>query len=99
VITRKLRHVCLFGILSTTSRAACLEFVTRKITHGVDRIKDGTRSRAALGNLQAKRDGAFAGIRARHVADAEKTRRRLLIGTGRRHTVEEFVTIAFRRAG
>ena len=62
-----------------------LEFVTRKVTHGVARIAAGHREKLALGNLDAQRDWGFAGrLRAGHVADAPAGRARRLRGGHRR---------------
>ena len=74
-----------------------LEFVTRKITDGVARIKHGLTDKLALGNLDAKRDWGFAG-------DYVEMQWRMLqqdepddyvIATGRTHSVQEFVRTAF----
>ena len=47
-----------------------LEFVTRKVSDGVARVKPGLADTLSLGNLDAHRDWGSAGLRARHVADA-----------------------------
>jgi GDPmannose 4,6-dehydratase len=74
-----------------------LEFVTRKITHGVARIKLGLASELRLGNLQAKRDWGFAGdyVRAMWLMLQQEKPEDHVIGTGQTHSVEEFVSIAF----
>src|SRR5438105_2424518 len=74
-----------------------LEFVTRKITHGVARIKHGLDKELRLGNLQAKRDWGFAGdyVRAMWLMLQQDQPEDYVIGTGQTHTVEEFVRIAF----
>jgi GDPmannose 4,6-dehydratase len=78
-----------------------LEFVTRKITHGVARIKYGLATELRLGNLQAKRDWGFAGdyVRAMWLMLQQDQPDDYVIGTGQTHSVEEFVTIAFDHAG
>jgi GDPmannose 4,6-dehydratase len=78
-----------------------LEFVTRKITDGVARIKLGLASELRLGNLQAKRDWGFAGdyVRAMWLMLQQAQADDYVIGTGQTHSVEEFVQIAFDRAG
>jgi GDPmannose 4,6-dehydratase len=78
-----------------------LEFVTRKITHGVARIKLGLHRELRLGNLQAKRDWGFAGdyVRAMWLMLQQDEPGDYVIGTGQTHTVEEFVDIAFGYAG
>jgi len=76
-----------------------LEFVTRKITHGVARIKLGLASELRLGNLQAKRDWGFAGdyVRAMWLMLQQEQPDDYVVGTGETHSVEEFVRIAFER--
>jgi GDPmannose 4,6-dehydratase len=78
-----------------------LEFVTRKITHGVARIKLGLATELRLGNLQAKRDWGFAGdyVRAMWLMLQQECADDYVIGTGQTHSVEEFVTIAFDHVG
>ena len=78
-----------------------LEFVTRKITDGVARIKLGLASELRLGNLQAKRDWGFAGdyVRAMWLMLQQQEADDYVIGTGETHSVEEFVAIAFDHAG
>lgn len=77
-----------------------LEFVTRKITHNVARIKFGLTKELRLGNLQAKRDWGFAGdyVRAMWLMLQQKTADDYVVGTGESHSVEEFVRIAFDHA-
>jgi GDPmannose 4,6-dehydratase len=78
-----------------------LEFVTRKITHGVARIKAGLADELRLGNLQAKRDWGFAGdyVRAMWMMLQQDEPDDYVVGTGETHSVEEFVRIAFDHAG
>jgi GDPmannose 4,6-dehydratase len=78
-----------------------LEFVTRKISHGVARIKRGLAHELRLGNLQAKRDWGFAGdyVRAMWLMLQQEQPDDYVVGTGETHTVEEFVQIAFDHAG
>lgn len=78
-----------------------LEFVTRKITDAVARIQVGLAKELRLGNLAARRDWGFAGDYVRGMwlmlqADLPDD---YVLGTGETHTVEEFVEIAFARAG
>ena len=74
-----------------------LEFVTRKITDGVARIKLGLTDKLALGNLDAKRDWGFAGdyVRAMWLMLQQDTASDFVIATGETHSVEEFVSLAF----
>jgi GDPmannose 4,6-dehydratase len=78
-----------------------LEFVTRKISHGVARIKLGLATELRLGNLQAKRDWGFAGdyVRAMWLMLQQEDAEDYVIGTGETHSVEEFVRLAFGRVG
>jgi GDPmannose 4,6-dehydratase len=78
-----------------------LEFVTRKITHGVARIKFGLDTELRLGNLDAKRDWGFAGdyVRAMWLMLQQDRPDDYVICTGETHSVEEFVRIAFARVG
>jgi GDPmannose 4,6-dehydratase len=78
-----------------------LEFVTRKITHCVARIKLGLASELRLGNLQAKRDWGFAGdyVRAMWLMLQQSQPEDHVIGTGQTHSVQEFVEIAFDHVG
>jgi GDPmannose 4,6-dehydratase len=78
-----------------------LEFVTRKITDGVARIKLGLAQELRLGNLQAKRDWGFAGdyVRAMWLMLQQDEAEDYVVGTGETHSVEEFVRIAFDHAG
>src|SRR6184192_1470790 len=78
-----------------------LEFVTRKVSDGVARIKLGLASELRLGNLQAKRDWGFAGdyVRAMWLMLQQDQADDYVIGTGQTHSVEEFVQIAFAHAG
>ncbi|MFC8047505.1 GDP-mannose 4,6-dehydratase [Nocardia sp. NPDC057353] len=73
------------------------EFVTRKVTLGVARIKLGLASELRLGNLDAQRDWGFAGdyVRAMHLMVRQQAASDYVIGTGRMHTVREFVAAAF----
>ncbi|MDQ1403989.1 MAG: GDPmannose 4,6-dehydratase [Actinomycetota bacterium] len=78
-----------------------LEFVTRKITHGVARIKQGLDTELRLGNLDAKRDWGFAGdyVRAMWLMMQQETAEDFVISTGETHSVREFCEVAFARAG
>ncbi len=78
-----------------------LEFVTRKITHHVARIKMGLEKELRLGNLSAKRDWGFAGdyVVAMWLMLQQETPDDYVVGTGETHTVQEFVEIAFDRVG
>lgn len=77
------------------------EFVTRKITDGVARIKLGLASELRLGNLDAQRDWGFAGdyVRAMWLMLQQQEPDDYVIATGRTHAVRDFVRIAFEAAG
>ena len=74
-----------------------LEFVTRKITNGVARIKAGRDSHLALGNLDARRDWGFAGdfVRAMWLMLQQDTPDDFVIATGVDRTIREFCEVAF----
>ncbi len=73
------------------------EFVTRKISDGVARIKLGLATELRLGNLDAKRDWGFAGdyVRAMWLMLQQKNADDYVVATGRTHSVREFVEHAF----
>ena len=74
-----------------------LEFVTRKISHGVARIKAGLDRELRLGNLDAQRDWGFAGdyVRAMHLMLQQEHADDYVIATGHTHSVREFCDVAF----
>jgi GDPmannose 4,6-dehydratase len=74
-----------------------LEFVTRKITHGVAKIKLGLGTEVRLGNLDAKRDWGFAGdyVRAMWMILQQEQPEDYVIATGVTHSVQDFVERAF----
>ena len=78
-----------------------LEFVTRKITHGVARIKHGIDQELRLGNLDARRDWGFAGdfVHAMWLMLQQDEPDDFVIATGQTRTIREFCQVAFDRAG
>src|SRR2546426_3906733 len=78
-----------------------LEFVTRKVTDAVARIKLGLAKELRLGNLDAKRDWGFAGdyVRAMWLMMQQETPDDYVIATGETHSVRELVEIAFDSVG
>jgi GDPmannose 4,6-dehydratase len=78
-----------------------LEFVTRRVSDGVARIKLGMAKELKLGNLDARRDWGFAGdyVRAMWLMLQQSKPDDYVIGTGRTHSVRELVDLAFRHAG
>jgi len=77
-----------------------LEFVTRKISQGVARIKLGQAKELRLGNLEAQRDWGFAGdyVKAMWCMLQQDTPGNFVIGMGETHSVREFCEIAFGHA-
>ncbi len=78
-----------------------LEFVTRKVTDGVARIKLGLSKSLALGNLDARRDWGFAGdyVRAMWMMLQQDSPDDYVIATGESHSVQELVELAFGHVG
>lgn len=78
-----------------------LEFVTRKITNGVARIKLGLDREINLGNLEAKRDWGFAGdyVQAMWAMVQQDEPDDYVVATGETHSVREVCEVAFARAG
>jgi GDPmannose 4,6-dehydratase len=78
-----------------------LEFVTRKVTHEVARIKLGLSNSLTLGNLDAQRDWGFAGdyVRAMWLMLQQERPDDYVISTGVSHSVRQLVQIAFEHAG
>ncbi|MGB8910522.1 MAG: GDP-mannose 4,6-dehydratase [Candidatus Cybelea sp.] len=77
------------------------EFVTRKISDGVARIKLGLAKELHLGNLDAHRDWGFAGdyVRAMWLMLQQEKPDDYVIATGQTHSVRDFLRIAFEVAG
>lgn len=77
------------------------EFVTRKITQAVARIKLGLQEKITLGNLDAKRDWGFAGdyVEAMWLMLQQPDADDYVISTGETHSIEEFLTLAFNEVG
>jgi GDPmannose 4,6-dehydratase len=78
-----------------------LEFVTRKITDSVARIKLGLSKELRLGNLESRRDWGFAGdyVQAMWMMLQQEHPDNFVIGTGETHSVQEFCEIAFGHVG
>jgi GDPmannose 4,6-dehydratase len=78
-----------------------LEFVTRKVTDGVARIKLGLADHLSLGNLDARRDWGFAGdyVRAMWLMLQQDRADDYVIATGVSHSVQQLVELAFAHAG
>ncbi len=78
-----------------------LQFVTRKVTHGVARIKLGLARELRLGNLEARRDWGFTGdyVRAMWLMLQQDQPEDFVIGTGEAHSVRELCEVAFSYVG
>ena len=77
------------------------EFVTRKVTDGAVRIKNGLDQKLSLGNLEARRDWGYAGdyVEAMWLMLQQSRPDDFVIATGETHTVRELCEIAFARVG
>jgi GDPmannose 4,6-dehydratase len=78
-----------------------LEFVTRKVTDGIARIKLGLADSLSLGNLEAQRDWGFSGdyVRAMWLMLQQSQPDDYVIATGKSHSVRELVEVGFEHAG
>jgi GDPmannose 4,6-dehydratase len=78
-----------------------VEFVTRKVTDGVARIKLGVQQKLRLGNLDALRDWGFAGdyVRAMWLMLNHHEPDDYVVATGQKHSVRDLVELAFRHVG
>lgn len=78
-----------------------IQFVTRKITDGVAKIKLGKATKLSLGNLDAKRDWGFAGdyVEAMYLMLQHDKPGDYVVGTGNNYSVKDFVVEAFKVAG
>lgn len=93
---------CCSGILfNHESPLRGIEFVTRKITDGVARIKQGFLDKIILGNLDAKRDWGYAKeyVEAMWLMLQQEEPNDYVVATGSNHTVREFAELAFLAAG
>lgn len=77
------------------------EFVTRKISDGVARIKLGLSDEIRLGNLSSKRDWGFAGdfVEAMWLILQQEKANDYIISTGKTHSIKDFLVLAFKSAG
>jgi GDPmannose 4,6-dehydratase len=78
-----------------------LEFVTRKVSNGVARIKLGMQEKVTLGNLEAARDWGYAGdyVEAMWLMLQQDEPDDYVIATGETHTIRELLELAFAAAG
>ena len=105
-LTRNYREAydmfCVSGILfNHESPRRGFEFVTRKVTSGVARIKLGLADELRIGNLEAKRDWGHAAdyVRAMHLMLQQSEPDDYVIATGETHSVREFCELAFAEVG
>lgn len=77
------------------------EFVTKKVTKAVARIKLGKQDKLHLGNIESKRDWGFAGdyVKAMHLMLQQNEPDDYVIATGETHSIKELLDIAFARVG
>jgi GDPmannose 4,6-dehydratase len=89
-----------FRVTNSSPRRG-LEFVTRKISHAVARIKLGLQKELFLGNLDAKRDWGFAGdyVEAMWRMLQQDKADDYVISTGETHTLDALVRAAFAHVG
>src|SRR5438270_3260906 len=94
-------HACSGILFNHESPRRGMEFVTRKITNGVAKIKLGLQKQLALGNLEAKRDWGFAGnyVEAMALMLQQSDPDDYVIATGETHSIREFLELAFSRVG
>ncbi|OIO56383.1 MAG: GDP-mannose 4,6-dehydratase [Alphaproteobacteria bacterium CG_4_10_14_0_2_um_filter_63_37] len=94
-------HACAGILFNHESPLRGLEFVTRKITHAVARIRQGLQEVVALGNLGAQRDWGYAGdyVRLMHLMLQQDEPQEYVFATGQTHTIRDFAERAFAVAG
>lgn len=93
---------CSAGILfNHESERRKEEFVTRKITSAAAKISQGRLDKLYLGNLDAKRDWGYAGdyVEAMYLMLQQDTPDEFVVASGEMHSVRDFATIAFSKAG
>jgi GDPmannose 4,6-dehydratase len=93
---------CCSGILfNHESERRGMEFVSRKVTDGVARIKLGLAKELRMGNLEAKRDWGFAGdyVRAMHLMLQQPQPDDYVVAIGETHSVRELIEVAFSHVG
>lgn len=90
--------VCSGILFNHESPLRGIEFVTRKITDGVARIKSGLFDKIVLGNIDAKRDWGFAKeyVEAMWLMLQQEVADDYVIATGKTYTIREFVELAFK---
>jgi GDPmannose 4,6-dehydratase len=91
---------CAMGFNHESPRRG-LEFVTRKVTHQVAKIKRGQANKLSMGNLDAKRDWGFAGdyVRGMWMMLQQPEPDDFVLATGKTHSVRELLEVAFDAVG
>ena len=94
-------YACAGILFNHESPRRGLEFVTRKITHAVARIKKGIDKELRLGNLEARRDWGYAGdfVEAMWLMLQQKGPEDYVIATGKDRTIRDFCEAAFAHVG
>jgi GDPmannose 4,6-dehydratase len=94
-------HACSGILFNHESERRGLEFVTRKVTNAVARIKLGVQDELVMGDLHPKRDWGYARdyVKAMWAMLQQDEPDDYVVATGETHTVEEFVSKAFAHAG
>ena len=94
-------YACSGILFNHESERRGLEFVTRKITNAVARIKLGLQDDLVLGDLEPRRDWGYAGdyVKAMWLMLQQDQPDDFVVATGETHSVREFVQLAFARAG
>lgn len=94
-------YACSGILFNHESERRGLEFVTRKVSHNVARVKLGLQDKFSLGNLDAQRDWGFAGdyVEAMWHMLQQDTPDDYVIATGATHSVRDFVIAAFAHTG
>ena len=93
--------VCSGILFNHESPLRGLEFVTRKITNSVARIKFGLQKELRIGNLESSRDWGYAReyVEAMHLMLQQPAPNDYVVATGETHTVRQFVESAFKKVG
>ncbi len=94
-------YACSGILFNHESERRGIEFVTRKITMAVAKIKNGLQGTLELGNLSAKRDWGYSKdyVEAMYLMLQQEKPDDYVVATGETHEVREFVTLAFENAG
>jgi GDPmannose 4,6-dehydratase len=94
-------YACSGMLFNHESPRRGVEFVTRRVSYAVARIKFGLQDKLRMGNLEAERDWGFAGdyVRAMWLMLQQERPDDYVIATGRTHSVKHLLEVAFSHAG